>query len=219
MVSHAGGPPRRPHSELLNDRGGEPEAYAGIVRRRRMVRQYADEPIEPETVDALLAYALRAPSAGFTQAVSWLVLTGESVRRFWTVTSTAPNRWLAGMADAPVLLVGWTDADAYRRRYAEPDKAWSTDDQPWAAPYWWVDAGMAAQSILLGATAHGLGACFFGLPTNRIAAVRAEFGVPGDQLSVGVISLGRPAADERPIGSPRRRRRRSPDELIHRESW
>lgn len=195
------------------------ETYAGIVRRRRMIRRYADRPVAPEVIDALLAYALRAPSAGFTQAVSWVVLTEDSIRRFWSVTSEGSTRWLAGMATAPVLLLGWTDESAYRRRYAEPDKAWNTPDQPWAAPYWWVDAGMAAQSILLGATAHGLGACFFGLPADRIDAVRAEFGVPPEQFSVGVIAVGWAADNERPIGSPRRRARRDPAELIHREAW
>ena len=78
----------------------------------------------------------------------------------------------------------------------------------WPAPYWYVDAGMAGMAALLCAVDQGLGACFFGVPTAQIPAVRAVFGVPDDQLSVGVISLGYPAPTERPSGSPTRRTRR-----------
>ena len=70
-----------------------------------------------------------------------------------------------------------------------------------------------------GAGGTGLGACVLGVPPDRPVAVRDASGVPEEQLSVGVISLGWPAADERPIGSPRRRARRTHDELIHREAW
>lgn len=209
------------------------EVLGVVIGRRHMVRRYARRPVPGELVDEVLGYALCAPSAGFTQAVSWVVLTGDSVRRFWTVTALPkgadpnqlvgepPNAWLAGMVTAPVVVLAWTDRGAYERRYAEPDKGWAADPeaQPWSAPYWWVDAGMATQNVLLGATARGLGACFFGVPLDRQDAVRQAFGVPAGQLSVGAISLGWPADDGWSAGSPRRRARRTPDELIHREAW
>ena len=120
------------------------------------------------------------------------------------------------MRTAPLLILVWTSRQAYLDRYAEPDKGW-TDRDParWPAPYWYVDAGMAGMAVLLTAVDEGLGACFFGVPTDAIGAVRAAFGVPDDQLSVGVISLGYPvpAAAE---GSPTRRPVRRPSELIHR---
>ena len=185
-----------------------------------MVRRYApDRPVAPETVDELLHYGLRAPSAGFTQGVSFLVLIEEAVRRFWAVTSAGPNRWLDGMSGAPVLILVWTDRGAYERRYAEPDKGWPAEDQPWTTPFWYVDGGMAAQNILLGATDRGLGACFFGVPLERLDAVRAEFGVPEDQASVGVISLGWPGEDQQTGGSPSRRTRKPADALIHHGQW
>jgi nitroreductase len=190
------------------------------IRRRRMVRRYVpDRPVPADIVDELVHYGLRAPSAGFTQGVSFLILTGDSVRRFWAVSSCGSNSWLTGMVGAPVLVLVWTDRGAYERRYAEPDKRWAVEDQPWTAPFWYVDAGMAAQNILLGAADRGLGACFFGVPLHRLDAVRAEFGVPQDQLSVGVISLGWPADDERPTGSVQRRPRTPADTLVHRGHW
>ncbi len=123
------------------------------------------------------------------------------------------------MRTAPVLVTVWTSEKAYLDRYAEPDKGW-TDRDParWSAPYWFVDAGMACLAALLSAVDQGLGACFFGIPTERIAAVREAFGVPTSQLSVGVISLGYPAPAPA-IGSPTRRPRKAPSEVIHRGTW
>jgi nitroreductase len=195
--------------------------FAEVLRRRRMIRSYdAARPVPADALDAVLAAALRVPSAGFTQAISFLVLTSDSEREtFWRLTADADSAWLRGMRSAPVLVALWTNQEAYLDRYAEPDKGW-TDRDParWSAPYWFVDAGMASMAALLSAVDQHLGACFFGIPADRIAAVRDMFGVPPSQLSVGVISLGYPVSA--PIsGSPTRRPRKAPTELIHRGVW
>ena len=196
---------------------------AETLRRRRMTRRYdPDRPVAEELVERVVTASLRAPSAGFTQGVSLLVLTGADRDAFWAATAEdqAPNRWLAGMRTAPVLIALWTSRDAYLDRYAQPDKGW-TDRDPdrWSAPYWYVDAGMAAMAALLTAADAGLGACFFGVPADRTDAVRAAFAVPADQLSVGVVSLGHPVADAGLSGSPSRRSRRPAGELVHRGRW
>ena len=193
-----------------------------MLRRRRMVRAYApDRPVPEELVDRVGAAGLRVPSAGSTQGVSLLVLTSAEQRaRYWDAAAgPAPSRWLRGMQTAPVLVLVWTSQVAYLDRYAEPDKGWTDRDAGrWSAPYWFVDGGMAALAMLLTATDAGLGACFFGVPAARISAVREAFGVPAEQLSVGVVSLGYAAAGGSP-GSPDRRPRRRADELIHRGTW
>jgi nitroreductase len=212
--------------------------FTEVLRRRRMIRSYdAARPVPSQAIEAVLAAALRAPSAGFTQGVSLLVLDSASEREtFWQVCGNADSAWLRGMRTAPVLIAVWTSEEVYINRYAEPDKGW-TDRDParWSAPYWFVDAGMASMAALLSAVDLQLGACFFGIPTDRIAAVRDTFGVPPSQLSVGVISIGYPASPQatRPelvkgrtwtgaagtTGSPARRPRKSPSELIHRGVW
>ena len=201
---------------------------AEALRRRRMVRRYdPDRPVPAEALEAVLAAALRTPSAGFTQGVSLLVLDTPAARdAFWAASTPPgadagrPSRWLAGMRTAPVLVLLWTSREAYLDRYAEPDKGWSDrDPQRWSAPYWFVDAGMAALAGLLAAVDAGLGACFFGVPAERTAAVRAAFGVPEDQLGVGVLSLGHPAPDTAPGGSAARRARKPAETLVHRGRW
>jgi nitroreductase len=194
-----------------------------------MVRRYdPDAPVDPEALEAVVAAGLRAPSAGFTQGVSLLVLdTADQRDRFWSATADpdAPlpsSRWLDGMRTAPVLVLVLTSREAYLDRYAEPDKGWADRDEGrWSAPYWFVDAGMAAMAMLLRAVDLGLGACFFGVPRERAEAVHAAFGVPADQLGVGVVSLGHPAGDgdRGTRGSPARRARRPVEEVVHRGRW
>ncbi len=193
-----------------------------VVRRRRMVRAYDPERAVPaEMVDRLLAAAIRAPSAGFTQGWDFLVLRRRDDReRFWAALSDAgeapeqADDWLARMRTAPLLLVCLSSPQAYLDRYAEPDKGW-TDRDParWPVPYWDVDTGMAALLVLLTAVDEGLGGCFFGVPAERTGAFREAFAVPADRRPVGVVSLGYSAPDRR---SPSLRRgRRTVAEVAH----
>lgn len=192
-----------------------------MVRRRRMVRRYADRPVDPRTVDRMLEHAIRAPSAGFSQGWAFLRLdTPEDVARFWRVTSQDPdasNRWLDGMRTAPVVLVPLTRRDAYLERYAEPDKRGS--GQEWPVPYWYVDSGMAVLLILQTAVDQGLGACFFGIPGARLPALRDEFGIPDDHEPVGAVTVGHRLPDTGSPGSAARRTRRGLDEVVHRGRW
>ena len=195
--------------------------FADVLRRRRMIRSYdATRPVPADALEAILQAARRAPSAGFTQGVSLLVLSMATEREaFWHIAADDDSRWLRGMRTAPVLITVWTSEEAYLDRYAEADKGW-TDRDParWSAPYWFVDAGMACMAALLSAVDHDLGACFFGIPADRIPAVREAFGVPSSQLSVGVISLGYPSPAPA-MGSPTNRARKSQPEVIHRGAW
>lgn len=198
-----------------------------VVRRRRMVRRFTPEPVDPAVVDRLLRAAVRAPSAGFTQGWAFVVLdTPDAVARFWdAATPGAPgtgrdlSRWLAGMRTAPVLVLVLTSRDAYLDRYAQDDKGWSDRDASrWAVPYWHVDAGMASLLMLLGAVDEGLGACFFGVSPGEVDRVRAAFDVPETYAPTGVVALGYPD-DDGPSGSPRRRARRPLEDVAHRGAW
>lgn len=207
--------------------------FSEVVRRRRMVRRYDGRPVDPAVVDRMLEHAVRAPSAGFSQGWAFLVLdTAADVARFWEVTTPAdapsateaqqapPGRWLAGMRTAPVVVVPLSCRDAYLARYAEPDKAASgrggDADERWPIPYWHVDTGMASLLILQTAVDEGLGACFFGIPPERVTAFRDAFGVPGDHTPVGAITVGHPAPGGS-RGSAIRRERRT--DVVHRGRW
>jgi nitroreductase len=199
--------------------------FAEVVRRRKMVRNYTDDPVDPEIVDRALANATRAPSAGFSQGWGFLVLdTPDDVRRYWTATAADgvddPDEWLAGMMRAPVVVVPCSSKAAYLRRYAEPDKGWTDEDEArWPMPFWHMDAAMASLLILQTAVDEGLGACFFGVPPEEEAALRTAFGIPDAFDPVGAITLGHPAPTPGAQGSPSRRRRRATEEVVHRGRW
>ena len=193
------------------------------VSRRRMVRAFSPDPVGQAVVDDLCDLARRAPSAGNSQALDLLVLEGpEQVGRYWDVTLPEPRRatfrW-PGLVAAPVLVVVAVRPDAYRERYAEPDKAATglgADLAAWSVPYWWVDAGAAVEHLLLGVVDRGLGACLFGLFAHEEAVARA-FGVPDDRRLVGTIAIGHPAPDA--PGRSAGRSRSDLDTLIHRGNW
>jgi nitroreductase len=197
--------------------------FAEVVRRRRMVRDYdPTRPVPAEVVERLLEHAIRAPSAGFSQGWAFLVLESTDDRSlFWSVTTSedAPDAWLSRMSRAPLLVVVLSSKDAYLDRYAERDKGWTDRDEArWPVPYWDIDAGMAALLMLLTAVDEGLGACFFGVPAERVEALRAAFGVPASHRPVGVVSVGYPGAEDRRSPSLRRGRR-GLDEVVHRGRW
>lgn len=172
------------------------------IRRRRMIRTYdSTRPVARETIEELLSLAVRAPSAGYSQGWHFLVLDDITSRAaFWAATTddAAPDAWLERLRTAPALIVCFSDKQTYLERYAAADKGWTDQDETrWPVPYWDIDTGMAAMIALLSAVEHGLGACFFGVPGERWAALRAAFGVPERLRPIGVISLGYPAQDRR----------------------
>ncbi len=197
--------------------------FADVVRRRRMVRDYDPErPVPPEVRERLLAHAIRAPSAGFSQGWAFLVLESPEERAaFWAATTGpgTPDGWLTRMRRAPLLVVPFSSKEAYLARYAEADKGWTDRDEArWPVPYWDVDAGMASLLMLLTAVDEGLGACFFGVPADRVDALRQAFGVPDTHRPVGVVSVGYPGSGDRRSPSLRRGRR-GVDEVVHRGRW
>lgn len=196
--------------------------FQEVVQRRRMVRNFENQPVDPAIVERVLANALHAPSAGFSQGWAHLVLdTPAGVEQFWSATTPpdgGADAWSEGMRRAPVIVVPMSNKNAYLDRYAEPDKGWSDRDEGrWPAPYWDIDTGMAALLMLLTITDEGLGACFFGIPPERIAAFREAFGVPEDYQPIGAIAFGHRAPDRR---SPSLKRGRQPiSAVVHRGKW
>lgn len=190
-----------------------------------MVRAFTDARLPAGTVLELCDLARRAPSAGNVQATEFLVLDeAADVARYWDVTLPAPRqatfRW-PGLLRAPALVVVAVRPAAYPDRYAEDDKAHTglgDGDAAWPVPYWWVDAGAAAEHLLLGAVALGLGGCLFGLFDHE-SAVAAAFGVPDEWRLVATVAIGWPDHEADEPGRSAGRPRRPIDEVVHHHSW
>ena len=195
--------------------------FQDVVRKRKMVRSFTDEPIDPAVLGRIIANAQRAPSAGFSQGWAFLVLEGrEETERYWAITMTPERRaefgW-PGLFRAPVLILCLSHKQAYLDRYAEPDKGWSDRDETrWPVPYWDIDTGMAGLLILQTAVDAGLGALFFG--AQQQGALHTEFGIPDAYTVVGTIAIGHPAEADRPSPSLARGRRPAAS-VVHRGRW
>jgi nitroreductase len=209
--------------------------FAEVVRSRRMTRSFDTRPVPPELLNELVDLASRAPSAGKTQGWHLVVLEGAETAHFWDITLPPMRRgafrWKK-LLDAPVIAIPLADPRAYVERYGEADKRASglgTGTDAWPAPYWTVDTSMSVMTILLAAEDVGLGALFFGIFRGE-RELRRALGIPSVMQILGAIALGYRAPapppsvgrDDTGPGGPGRsaeRKRRTPDEIIHRGSW
>ena len=104
-----------------------------------------DDAVDDETIERILAAALRAPSAGYSQGYSLVVLRdGADRARFWASQGpTEGGGWEPAVREAiqraPVIVVALASKDAYLDRYARADKGWSDRDEarwPVPSPMW-----------------------------------------------------------------------------------
>lgn len=194
--------------------------FKDTVRKRRMVRNFADRPLDPALVERILELTRHAPSAGFTQGQSFIVVTNPGMKQAVAATCEEAEYVRRGFAPfisgAPVLLIPCTTEAAYHRRYREADKVKEDGSEiEWPVPYWFMDIGCAVMIALLAAVDEGLVSAFAG--SKDLAALRALLDIPAEVTPVGVIALGYRAED---IPSPSLQRGRKPDEeYIHRERW
>ncbi len=194
--------------------------FRDVVLKRRMVRNFADKPVDPAIIDRILELARHAPSAGFTQGQSFLVVTAPEKKKAIAATCEEDEYVQRGFAPfiskAPILLIPCTSETAYHRRYQEADKVNENGSEiTWPVPYWFMDIGCAVMIALLAAIDEGLVAAFAG--SKDLDALRVLLDIPAEVTPVGVISLGYRAPD---IPSPSLKRGRKADaEYVHHECW
>ncbi|HSM01109.1 MAG TPA: nitroreductase family protein [Acidimicrobiia bacterium] len=169
------------------------------LRRRRMVRNYTGEPIDPDALDRIAAAALGGPSAGYSQGIAVVLVDDpEKIAEIAQICGEDSyvergfDPWLSSAGAHIVLCV---EPDVYRQRYAEPDKSPTALE---GVPWWWVDGGAAMMAILLAAVGEGLGAGVHGgRGMNQVADL---LDIPHDVEVLCLITIGHPAPD-RPSGS------------------
>jgi FMN reductase [NAD(P)H] len=193
--------------------------FRDILSRRRMVRAYEPEPVPREAIERIVRSVRRGPSAGFSQGLRLVVVTGDERRRRLGQV-VGEESWVGS---APVLVVVCVREDDYHDRYRQPDKLAVTGgvEIEWPIPFWYFDAGAAAMLILLAAIDEGYAAGLFGVPVEMLPAFREELGLPDDVEITSCITIGR-AADEddaSALSSRLTRSRRPQDEIVHWERW
>lgn len=174
--------------------------FSEALARRRMVRNYTDDPLPEGAVVRIAAAALRAPSAGNSQAIAAVVVTDSGLRSRIAEIADEADYVDAGfdpwISKAPAHIVIAVSEKVYRDRYSEPDKlAEDGSEIDWPVPYWWVDAGASMMAVLLAAVDEGLAAGFLGV--HSLPDLSALLDIPDDFHPIGVITIGHPAPDRR----------------------
>jgi nitroreductase len=193
--------------------------FREVVQRRRMVRRYRADPVAPAVVTRIVDAAVRAPSAGWSQGVAFVVVTDggrrEAIANLCRERDYVGRGFDAWLSKAPVHIVLCVRPDDYRRRYAEADKNRSGGPGRWQVPFWWVDAGAALEALLLAAVDEGLGAGFLDVPNPE--TLRMLLDIPTDVEVVGLVTIG--YEDPAPQQRTPRRARRPTREIVRRERW
>ncbi len=200
--------------------------FRELLPKRRMVRNYAPEPVPREALERVVSTIRRAPSAGYSQGQRLLVVAedegrAELVRILeagWSAADEGLEPWLES---APAhVFVCVREAD-YHERYQQDDKLVDGEEIEWPVPFWFVDAGAALMLVLLAAIDEGLAAGVSGVPKDVAAEIAGAFDVPSDVTIVAHVTIGVPAADPgwSAVTSRRTKPRRTESESVHWERW
>jgi nitroreductase len=196
--------------------------FRDILARRRMHRAFQPDPIPNEQIERIVGVIRRAPSGGFTQGSSIVVVT-SSEKRAAIANAFGDEHYSRNgrnyIADAPVHLVISANESLYHARYNEADKLDATGgvEVTWPVPYWFVDAGALMMLVLAAAIDEGLASAFIGHPDQK-----RIFGellrLPEEVVPIGLALMGMPGEDP-PTGSRLKERQRPKETLIHWQEW
>ena len=150
--------------------------FMDLLRRRRSIRRYTDQPVEPEKIDLLVEAALRAPSSrGSTR--EFVVVTD---RAMLDRLAQAKEHGSAFLKDAPLGLVVCADSRK--------------------SDVWVEDTSIATIIVQLAAESLGLGSCWIQVRQRPHSKDRAAQDYVADLLHLppgvmveAVVAVGYPA--------------------------
>ena len=195
------------------------EVFESIVRDRRSIRGFTQEPIPHAVLESVFGAALRAPSNCNTQPWYAHIVTGEKLAYLKT---EMPKRFMAGDVAMDFPYEGRYDGVFKDRQYAaamalysalgipREDKAqrqeWFLNnyrcfDAP-AVCFFTLpegfglreacDLGMFVQTVMLGLTAHGLGSCPQTALGFMVNVIRPALQLPDNEKLMFGLSFGYP---------------------------
>ena len=185
---------RLDHSKLPT-----PEQVELLLKGRRSIRAYKDEPLTKESIEKLLDCARYAPSGINRQPVDWLVINSkEKVHELagliisWMDELLKAKSGLAESLNFGRLVEAWGKGEDLICRNAPCIIiAYGVKDDP-IVPQ---SCTISAQYLELAAFGFGLGACWAGyvqMAINMSDAVRKFTGLSSRALAGGVMMVGHP---------------------------
>lgn len=186
-LTHSGLPQEKmlPAAKTLPD----PALLDSFLNSRRSVREFKEQPIPRETLEALLDVTRRAPTAANSQQVRWIVVSGTE--KVHALAEEAIN-WVRVSEDPLGVVALWNQGyDFVLRSAPTVVVACTPPDWMWAKE----DAAIALTFLELAAEARGIGVCwagFLGIVAARHAPIRQMLQVPEGYAVQGALMLGEP---------------------------
>lgn len=168
-----------------------------LARRRRSVRQYAPDAVEPEKIDYMLEAARLAPSAVNYQPWYFLLVQAETGRA--ALQACYPREWFR---TAPCYLVVCGDHT----------QSWKRSD---GKDHLDIDAAIAAEHICLAATEMGLGTCW--VCNFDAARLKEAFHLPPYVEPVVILPFG--YAAEAAQDMKEEKKRKPMEDILKRETF
>ncbi|MEW6218137.1 MAG: nitroreductase family protein [Thermodesulfobacteriota bacterium] len=168
------------------------ETLAAIAGRRS-IRRYQERPVPEAMVEALLAAAMQAPSAGNAQPWHFVVITDRTL--LGQVRQINPYAAMAGHAPLAILVCAELACERFPGN-------------------WVLDCAAAVENLLLAAQDLGLGAVWTGIYPERarMDGFRLLFGLPEGVLPHTLVPVGFP---DQALPAEQRFR----PERVHRDRW
>lgn len=156
--------------------------FIDLIRTRRSIRQFQNQPIAPEIIDLLVETALRSPSSRSLNPWSFVVVTDPETI---TALSKAKPHGATFMAKAPLAIVVCADTKK--------------------SDVWVEDTSIAMIYLHLAATDMNLGSCWIQLrkreyDSQQMASeyVARLLELPDGMEVEGIMAIGHPAEEKAP---------------------
>ena len=179
-----------------------------VIRTRRSIRKYSDQPVEPEKLRAVLEAVQQAPSWSNKQCWKMVVVEDHQVREkiselsfvesFFAAYDYKSNPAQKALAQAPIVIVACAD----------PLQSGDLRGEQ----YFMADMGIATENLMLAAHDQGLGSVFVGVFDEE--QLKELLNIPAEIRIVGLFPLGYPAGEAK--GGPTRK---PLSEFVHYGKW
>ena len=188
----------------------EENAVLQTILHRRAIRRFDARPLAEDVLEQILQAGLYAPSAGGRQGVLFAVCQDPAVNerlgknkransapRMATATSYV-SKEQPSIADDPKLTNAFYDAPVVITLFAPKNFLFSAED-----------CAVAAENMMLAATALGVGSCYIGQGWTAFAGpcgqeILRRWDIPPDRYAVMQLLLGYPRqGDGHPAPKPR----------------
>lgn len=150
------------------------------IFKRRSVRRFEKQDVEPEKIEWLLKSAMAAPTACNNQAWEFVVVTDKNL------LNKLRQNLEYGPYEAPLAIIPCFNPGLVRN--------------PRCEPFWVQDISAAIENLLLAAVSMGLGAVWLGVYPKEdiILFIRKYFKLPDEVIPLAVVMAGYPAEIKRP---------------------